>query len=318
MKEKQPLISLCIPTYNRAVILEKTIKRIVSYDSFDSNVEIVISDNCSTDNTQAVCEQYAAKYDNVSYYRNQENTFDYNFIQALDRGKGAYLKLLNDWCYPTEEGLAKMKRFLSDNMNKHLPIFFTSGWARSKGAQTITCRHLDDYVSEVSVMVTFNNLFGAWRSDWEGIKDKQRFTSLKLSQVDWTYRIVSKSGALLLNEHSIALSPDMRNSVRQGYNYFEILFKNYYTIMQDYVSQSLLLPSTVEKDKKFFLKHFRPELFQALVCHTAKYWKFDTTGTWRILFKEYKYKPYFYVFVLTLPFQWFLHASVRDFGRSKV
>jgi len=318
MMETAPLLSLCIPTFNRAELLEDTIKRIVSYDSFDNEVELVISDNCSTDRTQQLGEKYAAKYPNVKYYRNAENTLDYNFIQVLDRGSGAYLKLLNDWCYPTKEGLAMMKNFLIKNRHRELPVFFTSGWARSKNCQVIECHHLDEYIKEVSVMVTFNNLFGAWKSDWDKIKDKRRFTALKLAQVDWSYHIVSKGGgAILCNAHTLELAPKMRESVRQGYNYFEVLFKNYYTIMRDYVSQSLILSSTVENDQKNFLKHFRPELFQALVCHTAIYWKFDTTGTWKILFKEYKYRPYFYIFVITLPFQWLLHASVRDFGRTK-
>ena len=64
---QSPILSLCIPTYNRANILEKTISRIVSCRSFDSDVELVISDNCSTDNTRQVCEHFAAKYDNVKY-----------------------------------------------------------------------------------------------------------------------------------------------------------------------------------------------------------------------------------------------------------
>ena len=311
----QPLISLCIPTYNRATILEATIKRIVSYDSFDSSVEIVISDNCSTDNTQTVCDQYVTKYDNIKYYRNQENTLDYNFIQALDRGRGIYLKLLNDWCYPTEEGLAAMKCFLSDNINRHLPVFFTSGWVRSKNIQVITCNNLDDYVKEVSVMVTFNNLFGVWKSDWDALENKQRSTPLKLSQVDWSFEIVSKKGAILCNEHTMELATEMRSSVRQGYNYFQILFKNYYTIMQSYVYQGLLQTSTMEADKRHYLKHFRPQLFQALICNFAKYWKYETVGTWHLLFSDYKYKPYFYVFLITLPFQWLFHASVRDFGK---
>ena len=52
---QSPILSLCIPTYNRANILEKTISIIVSCRSFDSDVELVISDNCSTDNTRQVC-----------------------------------------------------------------------------------------------------------------------------------------------------------------------------------------------------------------------------------------------------------------------
>jgi glycosyltransferase involved in cell wall biosynthesis len=312
---QSPILSLCIRTYNRANILEKTISRIVSCRSFDSDVELVISDNCSTDNTRQVCEHFAAKYDNVKYYCNEKNTLDYNFIQVLNRGKGQYLKLLNDWCYPTEEGLAIMKRFLLNNKDRNIPVFFTSGWARAKKKQFIECSNLDDYIKEISVMVTFNNLFGTWKSDWDSLKNKERFTSLKLLQVDWTYGIVGHKGALLCNERILELAPEMRKVVRQGYNYFQVMFNNYYAIMQTYVEQGFIKSSTVELDKKHFLQHFRPELFQVLICHYGKYWNYDTTGTWQLLFNDYKYKPYFYVYILMLPFQWLFHASIRDFGR---
>ena len=227
------------------------------------------------------------------------------------------LKLLNDWCFPTEKGLAEMKRVLKEYQSTGLPVFFTSGWARSKHAQLIRCQNLDEYVKEASVMVTFNNLFGAWRADWDGLKDKARCSQLKLLQVDWTYRIVCQKGALLYNGRTIDFAPEMQTSIRKGYNYFQVMFRNYYHIMQRFINEGHIQENTMEEDKKYFLKHFRPELFQALVYNSSPYWKYDTTGTWNLLYNDYKNKLYFYTYVLTLPLQWFLHASVRDFGKCK-
>ena len=296
-------------------MLEESIQRLVSYKSFDADVELVIADNCSTDDTQQVGERYASRYDNVRYFRNQENILDGNFVNVLDKGRGRYLKLMNDWCRPTEQGLAAMKQFHANQPNDDTPVFFTSGWARPKGDSLISCKGLDDYVRAASVMVTFNNLFGTWKSDWDTLTDKERFKQLKLQQVDWTYRLVSGRGCLLFNDPVIEFSPEMNHKVRQGYNYFEVMLDNYYAIMQRFVDQGLLQRTTMEKDERHFLQHFRPELFQALVCHTGKYWNYDTTGTWKRLFAHYGRKPYFYGYIAALPFQWLFHASVRDFGK---
>lgn len=311
-----PLISICIPTYNRAEILEKTIQKIVSYKNFDAEVELVISDNCSTDNTEDVVKQYSDRYDNIRYFRNKENIRDLNFIKVLDMGRGQYLKLMNDWFFPTDDGLLIMKNFIKEHIDKRIPIFFTSGWIRGdKTLQTSTSNNLDDFVKIVSVMVTSNNVFGAWKSDWDEIKQKSRYSELKLLQVDWSYSIVSHKGFLICNAPILKSNEKMHKTKRQGFNYFEVICNNYYTIMQRYVEDGKLLQSTMEEDKKYFLRHFRPELFQALIWNSSKYWKYDTEGTWKLMYNKYKSKPYFYLFIATLPFQWIFHASVRDFWR---
>lgn len=59
----QPLLSICIPTYNRSQYLKETIDSIIGQEEFKSeNVEIVISDNCSTDDTEIVCKKYIEQY----------------------------------------------------------------------------------------------------------------------------------------------------------------------------------------------------------------------------------------------------------------
>jgi glycosyltransferase involved in cell wall biosynthesis len=62
---KLPLLSICIPTYNRAELLKNCVESIVINYDFDEEVEVVISDNASDDNTLEICEMFASKYPNV-------------------------------------------------------------------------------------------------------------------------------------------------------------------------------------------------------------------------------------------------------------
>ena len=75
----KPLLSICIPTYNRAAYLRQCVDAIVGQEGFDDRLEVVISDNCSTDDTQAVSLEYQEKHPNIHYYRNEENIRDQNF-----------------------------------------------------------------------------------------------------------------------------------------------------------------------------------------------------------------------------------------------
>ena len=70
---KPPLVSVGIPTFNRLIMLRRAVDSALSQDY--PNLEVVISDNASTDGTQAWCEQLARRDSRVRYVR-QPNTRD--------------------------------------------------------------------------------------------------------------------------------------------------------------------------------------------------------------------------------------------------
>ncbi len=104
------LLSICIPTFNRVDTLMIVLGQFVSDPAFDEEVEIVISDNCSTDDTETQMRKMASQYPNIKYYRNPENVRDQNFYLALSRGRGRYLKLLNDYVFFKPGGVTKVDR----------------------------------------------------------------------------------------------------------------------------------------------------------------------------------------------------------------
>lgn len=71
------LLTIGVPTYNRAFYLDRFFPLLVSdLGNFASKVTLIISDNCSTDNTEAVCFKYINKYKNIlniNYHRNVRN-----------------------------------------------------------------------------------------------------------------------------------------------------------------------------------------------------------------------------------------------------
>lgn len=108
----QPLLSICIPTYNRACYLWRTLNSITTQKGFlfTDFIEIIISDNCSDDATEEVCMEFVKKYPSkISYIKRDEHVSgDENFIFVINQARGKFVKLHNDTCYVLENAVDKM------------------------------------------------------------------------------------------------------------------------------------------------------------------------------------------------------------------
>ena len=101
MKEnKQPILSICIPTYNRCQFLSECLNSIVlQFENIDvkKNIEIIISDNNSTDNTKLVVEKFLDSYKNIKYFKNEKNIWsNKNILKVLWYASWKYTRLLWD------------------------------------------------------------------------------------------------------------------------------------------------------------------------------------------------------------------------------
>lgn len=293
------LLSICIPTYNRAFTLQKTLESIVLNKDFDENVEVIISDNCSTDNTCLICSEFVRKYHNVKYYRNEKNNVEQNFWKILNLGTGDYVKLQNDYCGFTAEGLGILKEALRQNYKKQ--IFFTSeGITTYKNITEVKCLNLDDYIKYVSCAVTFISYFGCWKDYLKYIKDPFCYIEKKLTQMDWAYTIVSNVNGCVINNMKIfdlSYSP----SVRGGYNWFEVHVNNYYEIMNDYINKGQVSIQTYKNDTKNCLYHFRHYLIYTFV-YTPSFYKYEKKGSLAILWNYCRCTPRFYLYSILFPF----------------
>ena len=54
--QNKPLVSVCIPTYNKARYLRKSLDSIINQTY--GNLEIIISDNASPDNTEEIIKSF--------------------------------------------------------------------------------------------------------------------------------------------------------------------------------------------------------------------------------------------------------------------
>jgi glycosyltransferase involved in cell wall biosynthesis len=96
----QPLVTIITVTYNSAKYVRDAIEGVLVQTY--SNLEYIIADDCSTDNTWDIINEYTD--DRIIKYKNEINLREYpNRNKAIDLAKGAYLIFIDgdDVMYPT-------------------------------------------------------------------------------------------------------------------------------------------------------------------------------------------------------------------------
>jgi abequosyltransferase len=88
-------LSVCIPTYNRAKFLGETLESVIC--QAEDDVEIVVVDGASTDNTKELIEGYQEKFRNLVYYRGERNSgVDRDMARSIELASGKYCWMLSD------------------------------------------------------------------------------------------------------------------------------------------------------------------------------------------------------------------------------
>jgi glycosyltransferase involved in cell wall biosynthesis len=90
---KNKLVSILIPVYNRETFIEETVKSALNQTY--ANIEVIVVDNKSTDNTLLVIEELALEDKRIKIYQNETNIGPVqNWKRCVDEARGEYGKIL--------------------------------------------------------------------------------------------------------------------------------------------------------------------------------------------------------------------------------
>ena len=88
-RNRQPTVCVGLPVYNGDEFLGQAIESILSQDF--ENIQLIISDNCSTDNTEEICLEYQKMDKRIRYHRLEENLGGHtNFLNVLGLSSAPY------------------------------------------------------------------------------------------------------------------------------------------------------------------------------------------------------------------------------------
>lgn len=113
MASTQRLVSILIPVYNRVDIIADTLSSALAQTY--ENVEVIVVDNASTDDTWAVICAYAEKDSRIRPFRNESNLGPVrNWLRCVEEAKGKFAKILWSDDLIAPDFLAKTVPYFND------------------------------------------------------------------------------------------------------------------------------------------------------------------------------------------------------------
>lgn len=237
----QCLLTIAIPTYNRKPFLKENLDVLLpQVEEVPDQIEILISDNASTDGTKEYVNEIKDRF-NISYSRNTENLgADGNFLQCFYKAQGEYLLILSDDDILLPGSLKKLLALL-----KGYPAFvFTNccGFigqyqGRDKcGSPTIKlnedcyCHIPDEFIEKVGIHITFVSALCYKMESVKKIRNIQTYCKTDFLQ---SYIALETIGMMSQDPLCISAVPLIaaRGGNTGGYNLYTTWFKNFYDLM---------------------------------------------------------------------------------------
>lgn len=111
------LVSVVMPTYNCGRFIEESVKSVLAQTVTDW--ELLIVDDCSTDDTHPVLKPYLEKYPNIHYHRMEKNSGPAAArTEAMRRASGKYVAFLDSDDLWTPDKLEKQIAFMEKTGTK--------------------------------------------------------------------------------------------------------------------------------------------------------------------------------------------------------
>lgn len=180
-------LSIAVPTYNGSRYIREALDSIISQlDDIDEEIEIVISDNASTDETPDIIREYQNRYSFIKYFRNEENLgADRNFDLAVRRSTGEYVWLFSDDDKLKKGAIEKVLEVLKEYPNIGL-IWVNYGIYDEdlsvcsierrdlKTMEDVYCNSADEFYATTHILSTTCSTNIVKRSSWNDV-DKDGF-----------------------------------------------------------------------------------------------------------------------------------------------
>ena len=316
MENSKPLLSICIPTYNRAEYLDKSLASIVSQEKFISeDVELVISDNASTDNTEEVVKKYQEQHKNIFYSRNKENLLEKNHPIVINNAHGIFRKLCNDTLIFADESIKHMLNIIKENIKEKPALFFMNSSNKKMRKKSYNAHNFDSFVKTVSFWTTWIASFGIWEDDFKKIEDKFDSCELQLWHTKVLLEIVTrKKTSFIDNVHLFSIQEVQKKDL--SYGLYQVFYKNYLGLYQQYLMKKMLSINVFKNLRKHLLFDFFLDWIVNFHFDYVKYGITTDDDTAKLILQEYRHDTYYLYFFLKLKII-MLKRYIRNFIKGK-
>ncbi|NQU32455.1 MAG: glycosyltransferase family 2 protein [Bacteroidetes bacterium] len=303
----RPLLTIAIPTWNRAYYLSKNLyqlkKELSSVGS--SQVEILVSDNCSSDTTFSVVTKYKENGLPISYHYNHENIgWGGNFLQCLKKAQGKYVLLLADDDLIVDRGLEKIINVLNSNILYGSITLNSYGYGKEfMQEKPLDCKKnnkkYEIYEDYLYATCLNNTLLSSTVINKDLINFDETVLESEKNLTHLRYILTASMKAeinYIFGEFIIAVKRDNSSSYQYSQVFVNELWNIYNRVFNDDGSNRI-----IRRVKRKFLISFYPRDFLTIDNYIIESQK-EIMGNFNKHFSEITYYRYFFKIVLVSPY----------------
>jgi glycosyltransferase involved in cell wall biosynthesis len=295
----KPLLTIAIPTYNRASCLDLGLSRIFKQLHRDEPpVEILISNNHCTDETDTIVQKYISSGYDITYIKNDENIgSDRNILQCFNRARGKYVWIMGDDDILLDGALGHILCILGTG--DYGLIFLNSyGFATDyiaeqprihlKGHKVYS--NVDKFIRKANYLMAFIsvNIVNKKLVDKDEL---DQFVDTNLVHLGWILSALFNAGEnVIVNEYSVAAR--MYNS--GGYKLCEVFAIRANKIFDIFIARGIDKKKFAIINKKLLIKFFPAHIMR---CRTNLLKLFDE-DYFHTLYPVYKSYASFWIFTV--------------------
>lgn len=291
------LLTIAIPTYNRGEILKKSIIRLLNeIKGFENKINILISDNCSNDETKNIVKKIIDNGNSLDYNCNAKNLgMDGNFIYCFKNAKSKYVWLLGDDDLIKKKSLKKIVKLL-ENYNPGLLHLNKQNDKKILNSNFKIFKNKTEFINQISFWITFISSNIVKTKYVESVKFENYLNTYFTLIPVYLNAIKSSKQNVYLYEHVLEDPLDQKRN--GGYNIFEVFSINYLKILKEYRNDFGYV--WFEKEKFRLFKFFFNNWIRRLIRDKKTDLNFKTDNWLKNLLINYWYEPYFYLYLIKI------------------
>lgn len=288
----QYLVSICIPTYNRAPYLKKCLDSLVCQPEFQEGlVEIVVSDNASTDSTYDLVKKYQIKYKNIIYHKNAKNIGFQNIGLVATLANGTFCKLGNDTLIYKPESLKYFCEIVGKYKADRPILWFSNGNVRTKVKEETCFSFPEEFLYAASFYITWLGTIGVWKEDVEAYAKCFFKKQNELGQTENLINLLQQHRPIVLLTKVFSDGSHVKGK-NVSYGIFRVFYHEYLGLIQRLRTSNLISSKCLNELEK--------DLFFCFFTNSIILWE-TNFGSFRysdenlkdLVFKECAKKKYF-------------------------
>jgi len=285
------LLTISVPTYNRAELLDRQLTWLASeIIGHEDDCEIIVSDNCSTDKTQAILARWRsalAPKVSFTYHSNEENIGEMaNIVSCLRKASGKFVWSLGDDDM-VQNGAV---RYLLSKIKEHsnLSVILLNGFGRDMRTNKVITERFFDSTTD--------------RPSTNSVSEFEHFLRSSIGGVPFISSAVYRTK--LLKNAFLAWPDSAKNLASQTFWMAFCAARGSFIVTPPLYTEGAASIGFTGKDPKWIFKmifYWIPDVYLRLMqsgysrrfCFSMILRNLRSSNSWRVLFGSLKRSPMF-------------------------